>query len=126
MKPRGKRGQQLEADRREWRKRILALWGKECLFPYGGCAGHIEIAHAYTKGAHPADHVADWNGFPICAWHHRLGYRNFEFHPPLKRALQRCADEVRAALEGRQEMPIRDELRHIIGSAIRRDDVDGG
>lgn len=119
IRQRGRRGNQLEAERREWRQHIKNLWGPSCVYPLGGCQGPIEIAHAYGKGAHAEWHVEPWNGFPACVYHHRMAPANFEFTPHLKRALQRCADAVRDGMEGRAEMPTRRDLQHLLMEAIK-------
>jgi len=125
LKKVGRRGIRLEVERKKWRERIYAIHGERCLYPGCKSAGPFEVMHAYSKGAHPEWHVADWNGFPGCVWHHRLARENFEFTPYLKRALQWCADEMRAAAENRRPQPTWEELQAIIAECIRKHREEG-
>lgn len=115
----GRRGIRYERERRVWRKAIFALHGERCIYPGCNSTGPFEIAHAYGKGAHPELHVAIHNGFPCCVGHHRVGTKGtFQFDPVLTKALQECADEMRAAVEGRRPQPSFAELQDIIARRV--------
>lgn len=102
------------AESASWRRLIVDLWGKRCLWPHGYCQGDIEIMHAYSRGAHPEWRYEPWNGFPGCVFHHRLARSSFEFHPAGRRALKACADLVREAHEGNRPMPTWEELQRLV------------
>jgi hypothetical protein len=110
----GERGKRLESERAKWRQQIYAIHGYRCIYPGCYVTEGLEIMHGYGKGSHPELHTAIFNGFPGCIQHHRTAVRNFETTPKLRKALQLCADEMRAAHDGRRPQPSRDELQGII------------
>jgi hypothetical protein len=110
----GERGKRLESERAKWRQQIYAIHGYRCIYPGCHVTEGLEIMHGFGKGAHADWHVEVWNGFPGCISHHRTGVRNFETTPKLRKALQLCADEMRAAHDGRRPQPSWNELQGII------------
>lgn len=122
LKKMGRRGRRLKAARDPWKRRIFAIHGERCIYPGCTATTGLDVMHAYSKGAHPEWHVADFNGFIGCRLHHTgAGNDSFEFGPHLKQALMACADEMHAAADGRRPQPSWEELQSIILTAIQRE-----